>query len=159
MQSKDESQLIAYKINMFVYILYVCVLCIFIMYLCMYIFQKNILRVYIKYIYLWYKLYEYKYRHVNIFWIKFKLMDRGGGEQSSLACKEICTETSRCEQSGFWRGEKGVVLHDHRDHFKRTLMNHTTLWKLVIWCPFEAQPPYNQTYSKTMLRLNIDFKS
>ncbi len=26
----------------------------------MYIFKKNILRLYIKYIYIWYKLYEYK---------------------------------------------------------------------------------------------------
>ena len=31
----------------------------------MYIFQRNILFLYIKCIYLPYKLYEYKYRHVN----------------------------------------------------------------------------------------------
>ncbi len=35
------------------------------------------------------------------------------GEQCSLACKEICTETSRCEQSCFLQDKKGVVLHDH----------------------------------------------
>ncbi len=33
----------------------------------MYIFKKNMLRLYIKYIYIWYKLYEYKYIQVNIF--------------------------------------------------------------------------------------------
>jgi len=50
---------------------------------------------------------------------KLKLMDeslpqnRGRGERSSLACKEICTETSHCEQRVFWQGKKGVVLHDH----------------------------------------------
>ncbi len=33
----------------------------------MYIFKKNILRLYIKYIYIWYNLYEYKYIHINIF--------------------------------------------------------------------------------------------
>ncbi len=32
---------------------------------CMYIFQKNMPCLYIKYIYLEYKLYEYKYIHVN----------------------------------------------------------------------------------------------
>ncbi len=31
----------------------------------MYIFKKNILRLYIKYIYILYNLYEYKYIHVN----------------------------------------------------------------------------------------------
>ncbi len=59
----------------------------------------------------------------------------GRGEQCSLAWKEICTETSHCEQSCFWQGKKGVVLHDHWDHFKKTLMNHTTLWKMGIRCP------------------------
>ncbi len=33
----------------------------------MYIFKKNILCLYIKYISMSYKLYEYKYIHVNIF--------------------------------------------------------------------------------------------
>ncbi len=33
----------------------------------MYIFKKNMLRLFIKYMYIWYKLYEYKYMHVNIF--------------------------------------------------------------------------------------------
>ncbi len=33
----------------------------------MYIFKKNMLRLYIKYINIWYKLYEYEYIHVNIF--------------------------------------------------------------------------------------------
>ncbi len=42
----------------------------------------------------------------------------GRGEQSSLACKEICTETSRCEPSCFWQGKKGVVLHDHLRPFQ-----------------------------------------
>ncbi len=32
----------------------------------MYIFKKNMLRLHIKYIYIWYKLYKY-YIHVNIF--------------------------------------------------------------------------------------------
>ncbi len=49
----------------------------------------------------------------------------GRGEQSSLACKEICTEKSRCEQSCFWQGKKGVVIHDHWEYFKKTLKNHT----------------------------------
>ncbi len=40
----------------------------------------------------------------------------GRGEQSLLAYKEICTETSRC-----------VLLHAHRDHFKITLKNHINL--------------------------------
>ncbi len=31
----------------------------------MYIFKKNMLHLYIKYICIWYKLYEYKYIHVN----------------------------------------------------------------------------------------------
>ncbi len=31
----------------------------------MYIFKENMLRLYIKYIYIWYKLYEYKYIHVK----------------------------------------------------------------------------------------------
>ncbi len=31
----------------------------------MYIFKKKMLRLYIKYIYIWYNLYEYKYIHVN----------------------------------------------------------------------------------------------
>ncbi len=31
----------------------------------MYIFKKNMLCLYNKYIYIWYKLYEYKYLHVN----------------------------------------------------------------------------------------------
>ncbi len=52
----------------------------------------------------------------------------GRGEQNSLSCKETCTETSRCEWSCFWQG---VVLHDHWDHFKKTL-NHTNLWKMGI---------------------------
>ncbi len=59
----------------------------------------------------------------------------GRGEQSSLACKELCIEMSRCEQSCFWQGKKGVVLHDHWDHFKKTLKNHTNLWKMGIRCP------------------------
>ncbi len=59
----------------------------------------------------------------------------GRGEQSSLACKEICTETNRCEQSCFWQGKKGVVFHDHWDHFEKTLKNHTNLWKMGIRCP------------------------
>ncbi len=59
----------------------------------------------------------------------------GQGEQSSLACKELCAEMSRCEQSCFWQGKKGVVLHDHWDHFKKTLKNHTNLWKMGIRCP------------------------
>ncbi len=33
----------------------------------MYIFKKNMIRLYIKYILILYKLYEYKYIHVNIF--------------------------------------------------------------------------------------------
>ncbi len=45
----------------------------------------------------------------------------GQGEQSSLACKEICTETSCC-----------VLLHTHRDQFKITINNHTNLWTLGI---------------------------
>ncbi len=39
----------------------------YLLYTCMYIFQKNMLCLYIKYIYLLNQLYEYKYRHVNIF--------------------------------------------------------------------------------------------
>ncbi len=30
----------------------------------MYKFKKNLLHLYIKYIYIWYKLYEYKYIHM-----------------------------------------------------------------------------------------------
>ncbi len=81
------------------------------------------------------------------------------GEQWSLACKEICTETSHCEQSCFWQSKKGVVLHDHWDHFKKTLKNPTTLWKMASNVPFEAQPPFNQTYFKIRLRINTDLKS
>ncbi len=33
----------------------------------MYIFKKNMIRLYIKYILILYKLYEYKYIHVNVF--------------------------------------------------------------------------------------------
>ncbi len=65
------------------------------------------------------------------------------GEQWSLACKEICTEISHCEQSCFWQGKKGVVLDDHWDHFKKTLKNPTTLWKMGIqyplWCTATIQ--------------------
>ncbi len=35
--------------------------------ICMYIFKKNMLRLYIKYIYIWYNLKINKYIHVNIF--------------------------------------------------------------------------------------------
>ncbi len=52
-----------------------------------------------------------------------------------LSCKERCSETRRCEQSCFWQGIKGVVLHKHWDHFKKTLKNHTKLWKMGIRCP------------------------
>ncbi len=71
----------------------------------------------------------------------------GRGEQSSLACKEICTDTSHCEQSCFWQGKKGVVLPDHWDQF-----NHTTLWKMGIRCPLWST-------ATTILRLNTDLKS
>ncbi len=54
--------LIASKINVYVYIIYVCVLCIFIMYkythMRVYI-SENMLWSNIKYIYIKYKLYEY----------------------------------------------------------------------------------------------------
>ncbi len=41
----------------------------------------------------------------------------GRGEQSSLACKEICTEMSRYEQSCFWQGNTGI------QQFLRTKVN------------------------------------
>ncbi len=82
----------------------------------------------------------------------------GRGEQSSLACKEICTKMSRCEQSCFWQGKKGVVIHDNWEYFKKTLKNHTGgKWSFDV--PFEAQPPQNQTNFKIILRLNIILKS
>ncbi len=34
-------------------------------YMHVYIFKKNMLRLYIKYIYIWYNLYDYKYKRVN----------------------------------------------------------------------------------------------
>ncbi len=49
--------------------------------------------------------------------------------------KEISTETGHCVQSCFWHGRNCVVLHDHWDHFKKTLKNPTTLWKMGIQCP------------------------
>ncbi len=49
--------------------MYVCcvyLLCIYInTHTCMYLFQKNVFCLYIKYIYIWHKLYEYKYIHVD----------------------------------------------------------------------------------------------
>ncbi len=33
-----------------------------------------------------------------------------------------------------WQGKR-VVLHDHWDHFEKTLKNHTILWKIGIRCP------------------------
>ncbi len=38
---------------------------------------------------------------------------RGGVSSSSLSFKGTCTETGCCEQSCFWQGKKGVVLHCH----------------------------------------------
>ncbi len=38
----------------------------------------------------------------------FSSTEEGMGEQWSLACKEICTETSHCEQSCFWQGNTGI---------------------------------------------------
>ncbi len=97
----------------------------------------------------------------NYLWIAFALpQKRGPGGQSSLACKEICTETSRCEQSCFWPGKKGVVFHDHWDHFEKTLKNHTNLWKMGIrLSPLKHCHPKNQTYFKIIQRLNTDLKS
>ncbi len=51
------------------YVLFVCVYCVYL--LCMYIFMKNMLCIYNKYIYIWHKLYEYKCIHVNICKIKY----------------------------------------------------------------------------------------
>ncbi len=50
----------------------------------------------------------------------------GQGEQSSLAFKGTCTETACCEQSWFWQGKKGVVLHYH--------------WEIVTNCNFSLRP-------------------
>ncbi len=67
-------------------------------------------------------------------------------EQSSLACKEICTETSRC-----------VLLHAHRDLFKITLKKSIpTCGKWASDVPFEARTPQNQTYFNIIVRLNTD---
>ncbi len=49
---------------MFVYCVYL--VCIY-KYTQMHIFKKNMLCLYIKYIYVWYNLYEYKYIHLNTY--------------------------------------------------------------------------------------------
>ncbi len=56
------------------YVIYVCTVYIYYVYIYIYIdthiqhiFKKNMLRLYIKYIYIWYNLYEYKYKHAYIF--------------------------------------------------------------------------------------------
>ncbi len=55
------------------------------------------------------QLHLQKKSHLFIFY-DYLLFHRreGRGEQSSLACTEICTETSRCEQSCFWQGNTGI---------------------------------------------------
>ncbi len=69
----------------------------------------------------------------------------------SLACKEIWTETSHCEQSCFWKN--GL------DHLKKTLMIHTTLSKMGMRCPLWSIANTKSDFFKTMPRINIDLQS
>ncbi len=58
----------------------------------MYLFKKNMLCLYYKYIYMLYKLYEYKYIHVNIFEIYTVCVciyiDNKGTQHTHLLCKQ-----------------------------------------------------------------------
>ncbi len=81
----------------------------------------------------------------------------GWGEQSSLVCKEICSETSCFEQSCFWQGKKGVVFHDHWDHFEKTLKNrHRKIdIQCTLWSTATTKSDLLKNHSEAKYRFRI----
>ncbi len=75
--------------------------------------------------------------------LKFTVFQRTARHPTEETCTRTCTETGSCEQSCFWQGKKGVVLHYHWEIltkvynrlFIKTLKNLINLWKMGIRWP------------------------
>ncbi len=88
---------------------------------------------------------------------------------SSLSFKETCTKTGRCEQSCFWQGKKGVVLHNHWGiltkvcyrHFMKTLNSGSNVSKKQTGFLRHYVPPpifiFRFVFPQHLIDLNCSF--